>query len=678
MLVHCSRRVRSIGAVWVLPHKELARFTDASIDGRQAACETRILEQRALLPFALFTRRTPVNANLNSYRTQRTPTSSKTLTYPSLNVYSIKSNARDQSAVIMQQHRITGTAGRTSKCTAPSTQPSPFATCLALARTCLSINVSRSLARRVNSSILDSIMVMTLEEFAASVKGAVYAPGSSGYEERRSKAAHYQRLIGNRTPALWVVIREAPGDIQLTLKYATEHGLACTVLAGGHSRFSVCDGRVVIDLSELKHHELDLERRRIRVAAGMSLAEVVDATAPHHFQAPLGVVSHTGLGLVLGGGIGWLSRLHGVSADSLVGLKAVAGNGELIALSRDDLVTAAEQSATADAIEPDQLFRAFKGAPGSFAVVYEMELQCYEVPEQPTVVMNAFQLTGDDEEHGRENMRRVRDFLARDDVEAERRGTLYMVLTNNDGVGVARVVSVFLGSVDEAKSFYAPILELPHSAPMTLSLGWPAIVRMLDQTAGSSCWYMTSVQIWDFTDEVLAGAHATWKTLSHSSGASGVILEQRGGKQREGVDQFTTYRIGNAVDGLLFIGRATEPELQESIEIARQQKVSQSISVSQCGHSYRDDTNTEGQSRRHCWSSRDARHRHIPITSRLKVSLLRVSSMLNDLFESRYVEQTRNPINVLFYQDDTHQVCISLKQTRYDPNNVIQSTALRF
>jgi len=52
--------------------------------------------------------------------------------------------------------------------------------------------------------------------------------------------------------------------------------------------------------------------------------------------------------------------------------------------------------------------------------------------------------------------------------------------------------------------------------------------------------------------------------------------------------------------------------------------------------------------------------------------------MLNDLFESRYVEQTRNPINVLFYQDDTHQVCISLKQTRYDPNNVIQSTALRF
>ena len=142
-LVRCcdSRRVRSIGAVWVLPHKELARFTDASIDGRQAACETRILEQRALLPFALFTRRTPVNANLNSYRTQRTPTSSKTLTYPSLNVYSIKSNARDQSAVIMQQHRITGTAGRTSKCTAPSTQPSPFATCLALARTCLSINV---------------------------------------------------------------------------------------------------------------------------------------------------------------------------------------------------------------------------------------------------------------------------------------------------------------------------------------------------------------------------------------------------------------------------------------------------------------------------------------------------------------------------------------------------------
>jgi FAD/FMN-containing dehydrogenase len=156
-------------------------------------------------------------------------------------------------------------------------------------------------------------------------------------------------------------------DVQAAVRAAAAVGVLTAVRCGGHSLagFSTCDGGLVIDLSRMRQVSIDPESRRGRFAGGCLLGSIDVATQKHGLVFPSGVVSHTGAsGLVLGGGFGWLTRLHGLSCDNVEGFTVVTADGSVV---------------HANAKENAELFWALRGGGGNFGVVTEFEAKLHPV-----------------------------------------------------------------------------------------------------------------------------------------------------------------------------------------------------------------------------------------------------------------------------------------------------------
>ena len=101
---------------------------------------------------------------------------------------------------------------------------------------------------------------------------------------------------------------------------------------GGHESDAYAiasEGGVVLDLSGLKAVEVDPGARTVRVGGGCTWGEVDAATGEHGLATPSGIISTTGVGgLTLGGGLGHLTRKHGLTIDNLLEAEVVLASGE--------------------------------------------------------------------------------------------------------------------------------------------------------------------------------------------------------------------------------------------------------------------------------------------------------------------------------------------------------------
>ena len=100
---------------------------------------------------------------------------------------------------------------------------------------------------------------------------------------------------------------------------------------------ALADGGIVIDHRARRAVTVDPPTSTVVVEPGALLGDVDAATAPHDLALPIGINTTTGLaGLALGGGIGWLHRRHGLTADHLIGADVVLADGTLVHASDDD------------------------------------------------------------------------------------------------------------------------------------------------------------------------------------------------------------------------------------------------------------------------------------------------------------------------------------------------------
>jgi FAD/FMN-containing dehydrogenase len=191
-----------------------------------------------------------------------------------------------------------------------------------------------------------------LDDLRTRVSGTVTGREDPGYDEARA----VWNGMTDRRP--WAVVRAAGvDDVAPTIAYVREHGLDLAVRGGGHNvagNGSVDDG-LVLDLGGVNGVSVDPATATVRVEAGATLAHIDAATEPHGLVVPIGVVSSTGIaGLTLGGGVGWLTRAHGLAADNLVSVELVTADGQLV---------------TADETHHPDLFWALHGGGGNFGVV---------------------------------------------------------------------------------------------------------------------------------------------------------------------------------------------------------------------------------------------------------------------------------------------------------------------
>jgi len=199
---------------------------------------------------------------------------------------------------------------------------------------------------------------------AEAVSGTVTLPGDPAFE---TQCQVWNGMV-NVQPAA-VVRALHPDDVAPVLAFAQETGLPLAVRGGGHNVAGngTVDGGIVLDVGGLRSVEVDPVAGTVTVGGGATLGDVDLATAPFGLAVPLGVVSGTGVGgLALGGGVGWLTRAHGLSADNLLGADVVLANGTTVHASAE---------------ENPELFWGLRGGGGNFGVVTSFEFRAWPLPE---------------------------------------------------------------------------------------------------------------------------------------------------------------------------------------------------------------------------------------------------------------------------------------------------------
>ena len=192
----------------------------------------------------------------------------------------------------------------------------------------------------------------------------ILMPGDPGWDDARQA---WNLAVGQHPAA--VALPRSAQDVADVIRFARQHGLRVAAQGTGHNAapLGLLADTILLKTEHMRHVSIDPVARIARAEAGTVWLEVVEAAAGHGLTALAGSSPDVGVvGYTIGGGMSWLGRAYGLSANNVEAIELVTADGRLV---RADACT-----------EPD-LFWALRGGGGSFGVVTAIELRLFPIAE---------------------------------------------------------------------------------------------------------------------------------------------------------------------------------------------------------------------------------------------------------------------------------------------------------
>ena len=202
----------------------------------------------------------------------------------------------------------------------------------------------------------------SIETFNSQLKGDLILPSDLNYHDTRKV---YNAMI-DKHPGLFAMCKNSD-DVIAAVNFGRDNNLLVAIRGGGHNGggLGLCNDGLVIDLSGIKHVDVNTSNNTVKVGGGNIWNEVDNDTHAFGLAIPSGMISTTGVGgLTLGGGVGYLTRKYGLTIDNLLEAEMVLADGTFV---------------TVNANQNTDLFWAIRGGGGNFGVVTSFTFQAHPV-----------------------------------------------------------------------------------------------------------------------------------------------------------------------------------------------------------------------------------------------------------------------------------------------------------
>jgi len=322
-----------------------------------------------------------------------------------------------------------------------------------------------------------------------SLRGELITPESPAYD---GAGRVWNGLIDKR-PAL-IARCSGVADVMAAVNFAREHDVLLSIRGGGHNVAgnAICDGGLVVDLSPMRGIHVDPVSHTVQVQGGATLGDLDHETQAFGLAVPVGLVRATGIaGLTLHGGMGWLTRRHGLTLDALTSVDVVTADGRLVKASE---------------LERQDLFWAIRGGGGNFGVVTSFDFRAHPVGPDVWFVAAMYPMLS-----GRRVLQFLRDFMVRAPEELTVLASLWsasdepFIPQDHRGSPVIMVLGCYSGPFARGEEIIRPLREI--GKPI-VDLSGPRrfvdVQKYFDADyPDGMLYYWKSAYLRDLTDEVI-------------------------------------------------------------------------------------------------------------------------------------------------------------------------------